>query len=180
VGATQAALAARRSTLLEVGALDESFRRGAEWDLAVRLALMGGHFIAVNEPLVVQRKTLTPDKGGDIPLKYTLQLREKYREYLGKRHVYSASVAITRSRFHYARAERARSYGYLALACLYAPTTVLPNELRKWARRNSRARLAGGSTPALRPPRDSRSPVRCCISWCAHSTPRSSAATSSC
>lgn len=129
-------LLARRSTLLEVGALDETFRRGAEWDLAVRLALMGGHFIAVNEPLVAQRKTLTPDKGGDIPLKYTLQLREKYREYLAERRLYSAAVAITRSRFHYARAERVRSYLQLALACLYSPTTVLPNELRKWTRRN--------------------------------------------
>jgi hypothetical protein len=130
-------LLARRQTLLDVGEFDEGFRRGAEWDLAVRLALMGGHFIAVDETLITQRKTHTADKGGKTALEYTLKLRGKYRDYLESKGVYRASIAMAHSRFHYTRGEPLRSYFYLALACLCSSKVVLPSEVRKWRRRNS-------------------------------------------
>ncbi len=128
---------ARRQTLLEVGPFDEEFRRGAEWDMVIRLALLGGHFIAVDENLMTQRKTQTTDKGGKVALDYTLKLRRKYRDYLRSKHVYRASVAIAHSRFHYSRSQALRSYSYLALACLLSPRVVLPSEARKWRKRNS-------------------------------------------
>ncbi len=126
----------RRRTLADAGGFDESFRRGAEWDLAIRLALAGAHFIAVNDALVVQRKTATPDKAGRIALDNTLRLRHKHRDYLRSRHLYRASVAIAHSRFHYARGESLRSGLYLALACALSPT-VLRNELGKRRRATS-------------------------------------------
>jgi O-antigen/teichoic acid export membrane protein/glycosyltransferase involved in cell wall biosynthesis len=129
---------ARRQTLLEVGGFDESFRRGAEWDFVLRLALKGGHFIAVDEALMTQRKTPTADKSGKTALAYTLQLRNKYRGYLESKGVYRASIAIAHSRFHYTRGEPLRSYFYLALACVCSPSVVLPSEVQKWKTRNSR------------------------------------------
>ena len=133
-------LLCRRQTLLATGPFDESFRRGAEWDMAIRLALDDGHFIAVNDDLVTQRKTPTPDKGGKISLQHTLALRAKYRDYLRARRLYPAAIAITHARFHFARGERMRSNLYLALACLASPL-VLRSELAK-RRRNTRPGIA--------------------------------------
>ncbi len=127
-------LLARTATLREVGPFDESFRRGAEWDFAVRHGLAGGHFIAVDESLITQRKTPTADKSGRIPLLAVLRLRRKYRAYLRAHGVYLASLAIAHARFHYARGERLRSYAYLGLACLCSPFRVFPSEIRKWKR----------------------------------------------
>ncbi len=127
-------LFARTATLREIGAFDEGFRRGAEWDFAVRHALADGHFIAVDAPLIAQYKTLSADKSGKIPLTYMLRLRRKYAHNLRARGLYPASVAMAHARFHYARGERARSYLFLGLACLCSPFHVLPSEVRKWKR----------------------------------------------
>jgi len=128
-------LFASRETLSRVGPLDEAFMRCAEWDLAIRLAFLGGHFIAVDEPLITQYKTRTEDKSGAIPLKYALQLREKYKSYLKKKRVYMASVAIAHARFYYATRKYLLSRIYMALACVCSPSAVLPNELAKRRRR---------------------------------------------
>jgi glycosyltransferase involved in cell wall biosynthesis len=131
-------LFARKQTLAEVGPLDECFRRSAEWDLAIRLALMGGHFIAVDEPLVTQYKTPTADKSGRQPLEYAVKLRRKHQDYLKAKNVYLAAVAIAHSRFYYATGRLMLSRFYLALACMCSPSTVLPNELAKRKQRKSR------------------------------------------
>jgi glycosyltransferase involved in cell wall biosynthesis len=128
-------LFASKRTLIEVGPLDEEFRRSAEWDLAIRLALMGGHFVAVDEPLITQFKTSTVDKSGMIPLVYSLKLREKYKDYLKSKEVYLASIAIAHARFQYFRGRSALSRIYVALACICSPRSVLPNELAKRRRR---------------------------------------------
>ena len=127
----------RRSLIEVVGDFDERFRRCAEWDWAIRVGFQDGHFIAVDEELVTQYITITADKSGAAPLEYTLLLRRKYKSYLKKRHLYRAAVAVAHARFHYARGHRWRSLLYLALACLCAPTKVLPNELSKRLRSQS-------------------------------------------
>lgn len=71
--------------LLRQFQFDSQFRRCAEWDLAIRVALAGGHFIAVYEPLVIQHKAQTSDRAGRKPLNYALQLRKNYKEYLQKK-----------------------------------------------------------------------------------------------
>jgi glycosyltransferase involved in cell wall biosynthesis len=129
----------RRKTLLDIGGFDPDFRRAAEWDMAIRAALAGAHFIAVDEPLITQRITPTADKGGDIPLKATLQLRTKHKRYLKSRGVYAASRAIARARFCYATGRLPASRAYLALACACSPFRVLPNELQKRKRRRRSA-----------------------------------------
>lgn len=113
-------LMARRETFLAVGPLDEKFRRCAEWDMAVRAALMNAHFIAVDRPLITQYKTESADKSGDAPLRYSLLLREKHRAYLEKRHLYLASRAQARSRFHGDKGRIWMSRGYRLMAMTFS------------------------------------------------------------
>lgn len=123
-------LLARRDLLLAVGAFDETFRRCAEWDFAVRAAFMGSHFIAVDKPLITQFKTKGADKAGSVPLKYALQLREKYKHYLIEHGVYWASRAIAHSRFHGAKGARLKSQLFMAAACTASPR-LLVTKLRR-------------------------------------------------
>jgi glycosyltransferase involved in cell wall biosynthesis len=126
---------ARRSAYLTVGGFDPAFRRCGELDLAIRAALLGAHFIAVNRPLVTMYKTAGPDKAGSIPLKYALLLRDKHRAYLDRRGVYRASRMFARSNFWGNKKQMLKSRFYGALGYALAPQ-LLPSYLR---RRSSRA-----------------------------------------
>ncbi len=125
-------LLAGKKTIEEAGLFDESFRRGAEWDFAIRMALSGGHFISVDKQLVTQFITRSADKAGFRPLQSTLQLREKHKEYLKSQRVYRASIAMARARFYYAKRNKFLSRFYLALACIFSPFKVLPSEIANW------------------------------------------------
>ena len=114
-------LMARRETFLGVGPFDETFRSCAEWDFAIRAAFMGTHFIAVDKPLVTTYKTAGADKAGNVPLKFALQLRTKYKDYLSQRHAYWSSRAIAFHNFYGSKGRKWRSRAYLGLACLASP-----------------------------------------------------------
>ena len=90
-GSLGGTMMAPKKVLQEFG-FDPNFRRSAEWDLAIRVALQGGDFIAVDEPLVIQHKTQTSDKAGRKPLDYALMLRKKHKKYLQKNHVYFGAI----------------------------------------------------------------------------------------
>jgi len=121
---------APKKVLQEFG-FDPNFRRSAEWDLAVRVALQDGCFIAVDEPLVIQHKTQTSDKAGRKPLDYALMLRKKHRKYLQKNHVYLGAILQAYSRFYYFRGKPWKSRLCLALACLLSPTKIMADEIAK-------------------------------------------------
>jgi glycosyltransferase involved in cell wall biosynthesis len=123
-------LMARRSTFEAIGAFDQSFRRSAELDFAVRAALQGAHFIAVNEPLITQHKTAGHEKSGKIPLEYALKLRHKYRSFLAGERAYWASLAMAHSWFHgnAGRSWRRRLFKTLGYALL--PPDILALKVR--------------------------------------------------
>lgn len=129
-------LMVRRSVLLELGGFDVSFRRCAEWDIAIRAGFKDGHFVAVDLPLVTQHLTpgIGSEKSGRAPLRYSLALRRKHRAYLLESGLYWASVAQAYARFHYSRGERWRHRMFTGLACLFAPTRLLQQFLRRKAR----------------------------------------------
>jgi glycosyltransferase involved in cell wall biosynthesis len=123
-------LMARQRTFLAFGNFDANFKRCAEWDFAVRAALRGAHFIAVNEPLVTQYTTATADKSGTIPLKYAVRLRRKHKAYLKKGKVYLASVAMAHARFHGAKHRPWKCRFFLALGYALLPSAIRAAKLR--------------------------------------------------
>jgi len=72
---------ARRKVYQDLGLFDESLRRSDDTDLNIRLALAGGHFAGIAEPLVTQTLTLTTEKLADERF-YTLQYIAKYKSFL--------------------------------------------------------------------------------------------------
>jgi glycosyltransferase involved in cell wall biosynthesis len=114
-------LMARVAAIKQLGGFDRQFRRRAEWDLAVRAAFRGAHFIAVDEPLILQNKTRGDDKAGAVPLKYALMLRQKYKDYLTERRVYFASKAMAISDFHKHKGRFFLGAAYALLACVSSP-----------------------------------------------------------
>jgi glycosyltransferase involved in cell wall biosynthesis len=124
-------LMARTGVFKKTGSFDPIFRRGEEWDIAVRLALQDGHFISVDQPLMIQHITRTQDKAGKAPLGYALLLRTKYKNYLKKRHGYLAARACAFSRVYYAGGMLWRSRLWLLAACVAAPHICLREQLRR-------------------------------------------------
>lgn len=114
---------ARLEAYRTAGGFDESFRRCAELDLAIRAAFQGAHFIAVDRPLVTQYKTKSADKSGAVPLRYALLLREKHRDYLKCHKLYLASRAMARSSFHGNKGSIWKSLAYRILAFALGRTT---------------------------------------------------------
>ena len=119
-------LMARRSSFQKMGKFDEEFRRSAEWDMAIRFSFAGGHFIAVDQSLVVQRKTPTSDKSRKISLHYAQKLRRKYKDYLKRNGVYWASIIIGYSG---KRKYRLRYNIIRILSCLAAPRRIFWDRL---------------------------------------------------
>jgi GT2 family glycosyltransferase len=73
---------ARRSVYQGLGLFDENLRRSEDTDLNIRLALAGGHFIGIAEPLVTQTMTLTTEKHLAEERSYTLQYIKKHKAFL--------------------------------------------------------------------------------------------------
>jgi glycosyltransferase involved in cell wall biosynthesis len=122
-------LMARRRTFLVLGEFDASFRRYEEWDLAVRAALQGAHFIAVNESLIIQYKTVSADKSGKLGLQYALKLARKHKNYLKTEQAYLASVATAHARFHGNAGNYWRKRLFQALAYGLLPPSILAEKL---------------------------------------------------
>jgi glycosyltransferase involved in cell wall biosynthesis len=123
-------LMARRSTFGAIGAFDQSFRRSAELDFAIRASLRGAHFIAVNEPLITQYKTPGSEKSGTVPLEYALKLRHKYRDFLADENAYSTSVAMAYAWFHGNAGRVWRSRIFMGLAYALLPSDILAAKFR--------------------------------------------------
>jgi glycosyltransferase involved in cell wall biosynthesis len=75
-------LLARRSVFRAVGGFDPNLRRVEDNDFAIRLALMGGHFVGTPEVLFVQHSTNAPDKRPEKNLEGEQAIVRKHRPYL--------------------------------------------------------------------------------------------------
>ncbi len=73
---------ARLSTYRLVGNFDPKLRRGEDTDLCIRLAEIGGHFVGVSSPLVIQTMTKTSEKNLNEELKVYQNLISKHRNII--------------------------------------------------------------------------------------------------
>jgi glycosyltransferase involved in cell wall biosynthesis len=139
----------RLADIKSIGGFDESFRRCAEWDFAIRAALAGGHFIAVDEPLVTMYKTASADKAGTKPLRYSLKLRDKYQHYLKDQGVYYSSVFMAYYYFYNHTNKPVLKYLYFLLYLFSAPRKVFWRKLEssglRWADKVKRGRNRVGT-----------------------------------
>ena len=118
-------LLARKDVFKAIGSFDESFRRSAELDFAIRAAFAGAHFIAVNNSLINMHKTKSLDKAGNIPLKYSLKLRKKYISYLKSRKFYKSSILIAYSNFYLNKKKRILGFIFRFLAFACSPILII-------------------------------------------------------
>ena len=120
----------RLNAFEKLGPFNESFRRSAEIELAIRAAQQGAHFISVPEPLIVQNKTQTSDKANRKPLDYALLLRETHESYLKKKGLYKASRALAYAQFWANQGQQFKSRAYMLLACLCAPHKIVTDRIK--------------------------------------------------
>ena len=90
-GVPTCALLARRDTFAAVGGFDRALRRVEDADFAIRLALLGGHFIGTESHVLIQNATSAPDKSPERNLEAEQHLATKHADYLR-----------TVGRYHYA------------------------------------------------------------------------------
>ena len=105
-GTPTCALMARVSMLKSIGGFDEDLRRVEDVDLAVRIALAGGHFIGCPEDLFLQHATDAADKAPIKNLEAEQQLARKYKEYLTKKRRYHYALLWPKVRYHHFMGER--------------------------------------------------------------------------
>lgn len=122
-------LMARTEALRTLGGFDTGFRRGADFDLAIRAAFSGAHFIAVDAPLITQHVTQTADKAGKTDLLYRLQLVEKHKAYLRQRRSYLGAWCNMHAQFYNGRHWRWRVWYLAALVCF--PWSVSRERLKR-------------------------------------------------
>ncbi len=73
---------ARLSTYRMLGGFDSSLRRSEDTDLNIRLALAGGHFVGIAEPLVTQFMTRTNEKSLAEEYRNMLLLMQKHQSFM--------------------------------------------------------------------------------------------------
>ena len=112
---------ARTATYRALGGFDAAFRRVEDTDFCVRLALAGGHFVGIAEPLVTQTLTKTSDKSLEGELGYKLMLVDKHREVFddGRHYRYCREWTITK--YHWLARHRLRFAVRMAGAALAYP-----------------------------------------------------------
>ncbi len=81
-GTPTSSLLARKSLLDEIGGFDKKLHCVEDIDLAIRLALRGGHFIGTQKQLFIQHATSKSNKSLEKNLEAEQALATKYKEYL--------------------------------------------------------------------------------------------------
>jgi len=73
---------ARLSTYNLIGGFDPMLRRSEDTDFNIRLAEVGGHFVGIGKPLVIQAMTKTSEKNLAEEYRNLLYMMEKHREIM--------------------------------------------------------------------------------------------------
>ena len=96
---------ARTSTYKSVNGFDPDFRRSEDTDFCIRLAMNGGHFVGISEPLIIQRMTKTLDKNLDIEFKFANLLLKKHKIFIQKNGNYDFCSNWQKIKFYFYKRE---------------------------------------------------------------------------
>lgn len=114
-GTPTCSLMARKLVFEQVGGFDPELRRVQDVDLAIRIALKGGHFIGCPEKLFVQYATDGADKSFERKRDSSLILVDKYKEYLQRKGMYRYAKTWPHVRYY----NFSRKYGAMFVTLLY-------------------------------------------------------------
>lgn len=134
-GTPTCALMARVATLRAAGGFDTELRRAEDVDFAIRLALIGGHFIGCKKKLFLQHATFSADKSADKNLASEMRLLEKHAAYLKKKGRYGYARRWFRLRFYHFSRQRVRFILAVAALLLCHPVNGMAHLLHSVPRR---------------------------------------------
>lgn len=139
-GVPTCALMARLSTIRAVGGFDNNLRRVEDVDLAIRLALAGGHFIGCPEKLFMQYATVASDKTPLKNLESELYLVDKYSKYLRTKHRHLYAKQWFRIRYYHFSEQRTKFITMLIIFLLCYPVSGIKHLMRSLSGRWSHER----------------------------------------
>lgn len=105
-GTPTCSLMARTETFLAVEGFDSSMRRVEDVDFAIRLAMIGGHFIGCKDRLYIQSATLALDKSPLRNFEAELRMVEKNELYLKSKNRYYYSKSWFKIRYYHFSQQR--------------------------------------------------------------------------
>lgn len=124
-GTPTCALMARTSTFRAVGSFDSSLRRVEDIDFAIRLAMLGGHFIGCPDSLYIQYPTYALDKSPQKNFEAELKVIEKNKIYLERKKRYDYSRMWFRIRYYYFSRQRIKFLTALIVFFIKYPVSGL-------------------------------------------------------
>lgn len=116
---------ARTKTFRELGGFDPRFRRSEDTEFCVRLALTGGHFVGIADPLVTQKLTKTSDKSLERELSYVLALLEKHKSVFDNHTHYAFCRDWVETKYAFLSRDKLRFARLLALSFAAHPLLTL-------------------------------------------------------
>lgn len=96
---------ARVKSYRDIGGFDPNLRRSEDTELIIRLALQGGHFVGIKEPLVNQKMTKTNDKSVSDEHVNMLYIIEKHRSFIESAGEYEFTKNWLNLKSHYLKRE---------------------------------------------------------------------------
>jgi glycosyltransferase involved in cell wall biosynthesis len=112
---------ARLSTYRSLGGFDSSLRRSEDTDLNIRLALAGGHFVGIAEPLVTQFMTKTNEKSLAEEYRNVLLLMQKHQKFMKGEGQYEFCLEWLAVKQHWLEGSKGNFLQSLAVLALTKP-----------------------------------------------------------
>lgn len=97
---------ARFSTYREIGGFDPELRRSEDTDFNIRLAIAGGHFVGIGQPLVTQFMTPTSDKSLDAEFDCHTRILAKHKYLLDAERQYDFCQGWMQARNYWLKGRR--------------------------------------------------------------------------
>ena len=112
-------------TYRAVGGFDPLLRRGEDTDFTIRLAIAGGHFVGIAEPLVTQWMTRTSEKSLAEEHRNQVLLIQKHRPFLDRAQQYAFCLEWAEAKQVWLEGRKGRFLCHLAgLACRHPVLTT--------------------------------------------------------
>jgi glycosyltransferase involved in cell wall biosynthesis len=134
-GTPSCALMARRSTFLAVGPYDINLRRNEDSDFAIRLGLLGGHFIGTTQELVVQSASDGKDKKPEVARQSDHNFIAKYKDILQSHGRYQYAAQWVDVRYYHYSGNSVQACFQIAKMALRHPVLTLRRVFKAGPRR---------------------------------------------